>query len=1088
MFRQLLLATAGVCAIAGGAAAQDQTLLLRQPAVSGDTLVFTYGGDLWTSRLSGAAPRRLTTHDGDEHDPQISPDGAQVAFTADHQGNTDVYVLPLSGGQPERLTFHPGEDEVLGWTPDGRILFSSRRETNHGRSGQLWSIAPGEGYPVKEMEARVYRGDMAADGTLAYLPNRVAYNALYGGRAGWRLYRGGASGTIAILDSDRTEVEWIESDRLNDINPIWAGDTLYLLSDRDGESLALYRYDRADGEMTQVHSEAPWDIRWADTDGATIVFEAGGQLKRFDIATGSVSQIPISIEPDSPQLAERWVDASSTVTHAAISPTGQRALLTARGEVFTVPLDEGSTRNLTTTDGVREYTALWSPEGEEIAYISDEGGVQSLRIVDQRGFDEPRELELGGDEEAFYFLEHWAPGGRHLVYTDNHLNLWTADLETGRSTRVATMARRDQVELDVSPDGRWLAYTLEQPNFLRDLVLYDLETGRSTTVSDGMADTASPAFSRDGAYLYFAASTNVGPVQVGLNMNSREKPNRYGLYALVLSADGTSPVLPGAGDETGGEQDDEASDGDGDVTVRVDLDGLFERKVALPVSENAYDSLAAGEDGALYYIERAQPGAENTPPGGDPQSRNRLMRFDFEEREADEIAEGVTGLVLAADGEHALVDYAEGPWRHGALGESLDLEPLDTSGLRLRIDPQAEWRQIFDEVWRMERAYFYDADLQGLDWDGVRERYEPLLDHVARREDLNGLLAEMIGEMQAGHNNVGGGDGHSEPGVPTGLLGADLSMASNRYRIDRIYSGESWTPFAAGPLAQPGLDVDEGDFILAIDGRELTAADNLFVHLQNKAGDQVTLTVADDARGTGRRDVVVEPVSNEGALRQWGWIEENRRQVDAATGGRVGYVYLPNTAGAGYDFFNRMYYAQANRDALIFDERSNSGGQAADYITDVLSPFHLSGWRDRDGMAYNTPNQAHYGPKAMLIDQDAGSGGDYLPYAFRRREIGPLIGTRTWGGLIGISANPPLIDGGSLSVPYFRFYTPEGAWTVENEGVAPDIEVLLDPVAYNAGRDTQLEAAIERLEAMMAESGRAAVPLTMPEPPEAPGL
>jgi tricorn protease len=1082
------VAAAALGFAASAASAQDdQTLMLRMPAVHGDTLVFVYAGDLWRAGLDGANPVRLTSHAADERGPHISPDGTMVAFTADYEDNQDVYVMPITGGQPERLTWHPGNDQVTGWSADGRVLFASRREVNHGRSDQLWSIAPGEGYPRKEMEARFVVGDMHADGRLAYHPTRLGHAFFSDGGAGWRIHRGGATGTIRILSADRQSSTLLESDRINEFYPIWVGEQVYFLSDVDGEQLALYRYDPATGERTRLHDEAPWDIRWMDSDGQTLVFEAGGRLKRYDIATGQVSEIRVSLTADLPQLAPRWENAATTIQSAALSPTGQRALITARGEVFSAPLDEGSTRNISNTSGVREYTALWSPDGDQIAYVTDDGGPQRLTLIDQRGFETPRSLPLGGEPGAFHFLEAWAPETDRIIYTDNLLNLYVANLETGRSERIATEVRRAGYDIAVSPDGRWLAYTLEQANFLRDLVLRNLEDGTEITVSDGMADIGSPVFSRDGAYLYFAASTNVGPQQVGLNMQTRERPARYGIYAAVLAADGRSPLLPETGDETGesASDDESGSDADAAAVTRVDAAGLRERIVALPVAERNYGNLGVDSDGGLLFIDYAQPGAENTPPGVSTNTQNRLMRFDFEEKEAGELASGINQFILSQDGGTLFADRVQGGWAHSETGESLDFEALDTSGMRLRVDPRAEWAHIFDEVWRMEAAYFYDPDLHGLDWQGVRERYEPLLAHVGRREDLNALLVEMIGEFQVGHNRTGGGDIHREQGVPAGLLGADFTVENGRYRIARIYSGESWNPFLSGPLAAPGLGVSEGDYILAINGQPLTASDNIHALLQGTEGAQTTLTVADNARGRNAQDVVVEPVGNETALRLWGWIEENRAAVDAATDGRVGYVYLPNTAGAGYDFFNRMYYAQANKQALIFDERSNGGGQAADYITDVLSPFHLAGWLGRGNqLPYNTPFGAHYGPKAMLIDQDAGSGGDFLPYSFRRREIGPLIGTRTWGGLIGISANPGLIDGGSLVVPFFRFYTPDGEWRVENEGVAPDIEVHLDPVATNAGRDNQLERAIAELEQMMATQTTPSVPLTAPAAPD----
>lgn len=1081
-----LAATTCLLALTSGASAQeDQSLLLRMPAVSADQIVFVYAGDLWRASLDGSDPTRLTSHPADERAPHISPDGRLIAFTASYEGNQDVYVMPMTGGQPERMTWHPGDDTVTGWSADGRVLFASSRERNHGRSAQLWSIAPGEGYPTREMDARFVIGDMNEDGRLAYHPTRTAHSFFSDGGSGWRIHRGGSTGTIRILSADQTQSTLLESDRVNEYYPVWAGDLLYFLSDEDDRALALYSFDPATGERTRLHSEAPWDIRWMDADDGVIVFEAGGRLKRFDIATGQVSEIRVSLTADLPQLAPRWENAASTIQSATLSPTGQRALITARGDVFSVPLDEGSTRNVSDTSGVREYTALWSPDGERLAYISDEGGRQSLKISDQRGLDTPRTINLTGDDGSFFFLEDWAPETNRIFYSDNQLNLYQLNVATGQSIQIAKETRRTGFSLAISPDGRWLAYTLEQANFLRDLVLRNIQTGEQFTVTDGMADVGEPVFSRDGAYLYFAASTNVGPQQVGLNMQTRERPSRYGLYAAVLAADGHSPLLPGSGDEnTSNDTSDGEEDQSDTPTTRVDRDGLVDRIVALPVSERAYRNLAVDESGALLYIDAVQPGAENSAPGNRANDGNALMRFDFEEKTASELTTGVTQFILSADGSTLLLQNAEGAWTTSETGESVELKPLDTSGMRIRINPREEWAHIFDEVWRMEASYFYDTELHGLDWQAVRERYEPLLPHVGRREDLNFLLVEMIGEFQVGHNRTGGGDVHEESRVSPGLLGADYVVENDRYRLRRLYSGESWNPYLVGPLTQPGLDIEAGDFILAVNGRELTASDNIHAELQGLSGHQVTLQIADTAAGGNARDVIVEPVDTERALRLWGWIEENRAAVHAATDGRVGYVYLPNTAGAGYDFFNRMYYAQANRQAIIFDERSNGGGQAADYITDVLSPFHLGGWLGRgNDIPYNTPFAAHYGPKVMLIDQDAGSGGDFLPYSFRRREIGPLIGTRTWGGLIGISANPSLIDGGNLVVPYFRFYTPDGEWRIENEGVAPDIEVQLDPVLTNAGRDSQLERALSEIEALMDAQTEPSVPLTAPAPP-----
>lgn len=1086
------LAVAGAAAPAGHAATQSppgEALLLRQPAINARHLVFVRAGDLWIADRNGGEARRLTAHPAEENFPFLSPDGRFVAFVGHYNRNQDVYIIPVEGGQPRRLTFHPGADIVQGWTPDGRVLFSSAREVNGGRSAQLWSIAPDEAYPRKEMEARFAFGALKADGrTLAYIPFGPAYNALYSGSSGWRQHRGGTTPSINILDLKAQSLVRVPGERVNDLNPMWVGDDLYFLSDRDGVSLALHRFDAASGQVVKVASAAPWDIRWASAADGAIVFEAGGRLQEFNVTSGKVRAIPIYIAQDAAQLAPRWVDAGQGPGGASLSPTGARALFDRRGEVFTVPTGkEGSARNLTST-AEREYTPLWSPSGEQIAYISEAGGVQKLHVRDQRGLAAPRVLPLGEDPAAFYELRAWAPGGKRILYTDSRLNLFAIDLASGRSSKLDQHARWSDTALAVSPDGVWAAYTHAGPSGVTNLMLQNLETGRKLQASNGFAFVSEVVFSRDGKHLYFTASTNIGPSVFGLNMASSERPRRFGLYALTLAAAGKSPFLRAAGDEPKQDKEKPAEEGkkaakpeeNRSATV-VDGEGLLSRISAFPVAERNYDTLMVGEDGALYFLDRPQPGASNDPPRARPGAETSLLRYDFTKREVQSVLSGVSGVSMSADGKMLLLQREGAAWSTAKAGETLKLEPLALAGVRLRIDPRKEWAQIFDEVWRMERAYFYDRKLHGLDWAAVRARYEPLLAHVMRREDLNALLSEMIGELQVGHNRINGGDVHEEARAPVGLLGADYRIEQGRYRFARIYTGESWNPFLEAPLAKPGVSVKAGDFLIAVNGRELTGADNIHEALQGTVGQQTTLLVNDRPVREGAREAVVEPIDNENALRLWDWVETNRRTVEAQSGGRVGYVYLPNTAEAGFSFFNRMYFAQSDRDGFIFDERANGGGQAADYIVDVLSAGDLGGWRYPEGLPFSTPTAYNPGPKVMLIDQDAGSGGDFLPYAFKRRGIGPLIGKRTWGGLIGISTNPGLVDGGSLTVPYFRFFTPEGEWRIENEGTAPDIDVDLDPIAANQGRDTQLERAIG--EVMRSLAGKGPQTRALPPPP-----
>jgi len=1045
-------------------AAQEQTLMLGQPDISATHVAFIYAGDIWIADPDGNNPRRLTSHPANEGNIKFSPDGKLLAFTANFDGNDDVYVVSVVGGQPKRLTFHPSRDRVTGWTPDGSaVTFSSNRETTFGRSGQIYHVPLSGGLPAKQMEARFFNGSWSPDGMkLAYTPNGPAYNGLYGGSSGWRQYRGGATPSINIMTTANQTLEYIPGDRVNDLNPMWVNGNIWFISDRDNQSLNLFRYDPATKAITQHTQEGPWDVRWAGAHGTHIVFEAGGRLKRLDTTTGIVSKINISIRPDLEQVRPKWKDVSKQVERVGLSPSGKRAVLTARGEVFTVPLDAGSTRNLTGTDGVREFDALWSPDGDTIAYIDDKDGVYSLVIRDQRGEKTSRKLALGQkNAKAFYTLLNWGGAGKHIVYQDNHLNLYAIKISNGTRVKIATNTFRAGFATALSPDGAWLAYTLEQANFLADLMVYNFNSGQSTKVSDGMSDIGSPTFSPDGKTLYFTASTNSGPAQAGLDMASQERPYRAGIYGLVLSAKDRSPLLPETGDEEAKKEEKSKEDDNKKIVTKIDLDGVGDRIVALPLPERNYDTLNVSEKGALYYIERTQPGITNEPQGSNPQAANELKRFDFEELESKTMASEIATYAMSADGKHLIIQKVNNSIVTAEAGKELKPKPLKLGGVRAFIDPRHEWAQIFEEVWRMERDFFYDPNLHGLNWQAVHDRYKPLLAHVGRREDLTRLLTEMIGEMQVGHNRTGGGDVHSESRTNTGLLGANLRVENDRYRIKKIFTGESWNPFLLAPLAAPGLGVKEGDYILALNGRTLTGKDNIFSMLEGSADTQLSLRISTTGAEADARDIIVKPTGSERQLRHWAWVEGNRKWVDEQSGGKVGYVYIPNTAGGGFTYFNRMMFAQSDREAMIFDERSNGGGQAANYIIDVLRRVYLSGWKDRGGKVYNTPGGAVYGPKVMLIDQDAGSGGDYMPYAFRHTGIGKLIGTRTWGGLIGISANPRLIDGGFLTVPYFRFFDPDGNWTIENEGVAPDIRVELDPAVFNQGRDTQLERALQ---------------------------
>ena len=1055
------------------------TRLLRQPAVSKDHLAFVYGGDIWLSDRNGQHPIRLTTHPATEIEPHFSPDGNWVAFSAGYDNNIDVYVVPVQGGQPRRLTWHPSPDIVTGWSTDSkRVLFVSDREVANSRSGQLYEVPLEGGYERKIMQAVAVEGAWSPDGKrLAYRP----YIQAYSGTSGWRQHRGGDTPPLWIIDPASGALEKIPHVNASDKNPMWIGDDVAFISDRNDGAANLFLYDGHTHAVRQLTHETAWDVRNAGAYGHTIVFETGGLLKSLDLDSGQIQPITIRLAIQAPDARPQWKDAVKNITNADLSLTGKRVLMTARGDVFSVPVKDGPVRNLTTTSGVRESDAYWSHDGQQVAYLSDEGGIQSLVIRDALGQQKPAHHALTSARDAgnanYFTLLGWSPDERRIVFQDNHLHLYAIDVKSDAVTLIDTSKRRNTYAAVFSPDGQWLAYTVVGDNYFTQVRLFSFATGRATDLADRFIQTDTPVFGGDNL-LYFTASIDSGPSRSGLDMSTQERPIRKAIYAAVLAADGHSPLPPKSDDEelpgkgkppVPGVAAERAArgtvdHGSAEPTVpalkptRVDLEGLQQRFVPIPVAERNYTNLIVAADGALFYLSRKQPGSSLEPPSPIRGADADLYRYNFEDRSEKLLKSAVVDLRASGDRKKVLVVLGDNKLEIADANERFETKPIELSGLRMLVDPRQEWHQIFDEAWRMERAYFYDPNMHGLDWRAVRARYEPLLEYVQRREDLNDLLVEMIGEMQVGHNRVGGGDLYHDRPEAIGLLGADFRIEKGLYRVQKIYHGDRWNPFVVSPLTAPGVNIAEGDYILAINGHRLDATINIFSLLQNTAEKQVALTTS---RPTGEeRTVTVIPIGSEAPLRQWDWVARNQEYVERKSGGKVAYVYLPDTADNGYTYFNRMFFAQADHEAVIVDDRRNGGGQAANYILDVLSRKYLSGWKDRDGLVFNTPAGAIYGPKVMLIDQDAGSGGDYLPFTFRSLGLGKLIGTRTWGGLIGISTNPPLIDGGFLSVPYFRMYTPAGEWHVENEGVTPDMDVQLDPATVNAGNDNQLDAAI----------------------------
>ncbi len=1048
-----LLALALPCLAALPAAAQ--TRLLRYPDVSDTKIVFSYGGDLWIVDREGGDARRLTSNIGREASARFSPDGSLVAFSAEYDGNIDVYVVPAAGGEPRRLTWHPSNDFACGWTPDGSsVLFASGRASAPIPYPKFWTVPLTGGLPAAMPMPRAWTGSLSPDG------GRIAYEPIQSWESEWRNYRGGQNRPIWVLDLDTLALEKLPWEDSNDQQPVWLGDTIYFLSDRDW-AVNVWAYDTGTAELRQLTRFKEFDTKSLEGGAGWLVFENGGYIHRLDTATGETRQVPITVRGDFSWARPHWEDVGEDLREPALSPTGKRAIFEARGEIFTVPAEKGDARNLTSSSGAADRAPAWSPDGELVSWFSDASGEYQLVIADQKGEDR-RVIELA--DPTFFYTPVWSPDSKHLSFGDADRNLWLVEVETGERSRIddegyAVPGRT--IYPAWSPDSRWVAYTKRLDNQYNAIYVYDVEDGSRHAVTDGLSDSRSPAWDAGGKYLYFLSSTDFG-LNVGwLDMTRYEHEVNSTIYAAVLAAGEPSPLEPESDEEEvdgddGSEDGEESEDDEGDETpeVVIDFDGLEGRIVALGVPEGEYVGLMPAGEGVLFYGESLAD-----DPGFD------LHRYTLEDRESEPFLTGIVDAVVSADGEKLLYGTPDDSWGIVETGGEAEVGDgaLDTAGLRMKVDPAAEWRQIFREAWRYQRDYFYVDNVHGLDLDEVWEKYSPWLEHVRHRTDLTHLLDILGGETSIGHSFTFGGDTPDVEEVPVGLLGADFEVARGRYRIARIYRGESWNPELRAPLSGPGIDVFEGDFLLAVDGVELTAGDNPYSLFDRTADRQTVLTLNAEPTFDGAREVTVVPLASEARLRQREWVDANRRKVDELSDGRLAYAWLPNTATAGYAAFNRYYFAQQDKQGAVIDERFNGGGSAADYIVDQLARPLMGYFNNPLGekKPFTLPGAGLFGPKVMIINDAAGSGGDLLPYMFRLREIGPLVGTRTWGGLVGIWDVPQLVDGGAITAPRGGFFDLDGEWAVENEGVAPDVEVEQLPAEVAAGRDPQLEKAVE---------------------------
>ncbi|HXC31343.1 MAG TPA: PDZ domain-containing protein [Verrucomicrobiae bacterium] len=1080
------LATAAI-QLSAQQAQQSAPLLMQSPTLSRTQIAFAYGGEIWIVDRNGGDAKRLVTGSGIESGPVFSPDGTMVAYTGDYDGNEDVYVVPASGGEPRRVTYHPATDVAVGWSPDGKnILFRSTRNS-FSRFERLFTVPLEGGFPRELPLPMGVEGSFSPDAShLAYVPR---WNRRLGAVPAYiavKHYRGGLTSPLWIANLADSSIVQVPRENCNDFNPMWIGDKVYFLSDRQ-DVVSLFAYDTKTKEVKEVLKNDGLDIKSAAAGPGAIVYEQLGSLHVFDVATGTSKKVEVRVSGDLPQVRPHFEKVGEHIAHYGISPTGQRAVFEAHGEILTVPAEKGDIRNITRSPSVADRDPSWSPDGKSIAYFSDESGEYALHIAGQDGLAPVQKIDLG-KPPSFFYLPAWSPDSKKIAYSDKRLNLWYVDLDHPAPVKVDTdLFDSPLYEYDVawSPDGQWLAYTKQLQNHMHAVFVYSLENKKATQFTDGMSDALYPNFDKSGKYLYFTASTNLGLTTGWLDMTNENHPVTRAVYVAVLRKDLPSPVAPESDDEKASTKDDNKPDAGGGadaadkdknqdksgdkisgnagtekekkepVKVAIDFDNLSQRILALPIAEGNYFGMGAGKEGVLYLVQGPAVDA------GGPAAL-AVQRFDMKTRKTEKIADGVRAVALSDNGEKILYRQGENWFITAAEKEVKGGDgKLKTEDMEVYVDPRAEWQQMYNEVWRIERDFFYDPHFHGLNLAAAEKFYQPYLAGITGRADLDYLFADMLSNLNVLHMYVNGGAMPEVKSVKVGLLGADYKLENGRYRFARIFNGENWNPQLHAPLTQPGVNVKEGEYLLAVNGRELHTGDEIYSFFQETAGKQVVLKVGPNADGSGSRDVTVVPVDNEAALRNLAWIEGNRRKVDEMSGGKLAYVWLPNTAQAGYTNFNRYYFAQVGKSGAILDERYNGGGQLADYIIDYLKRPTESFVMTREGETYAEPQEAIEGPKVMIINEFAGSGGDAMPWYFRKAGIGPLVGMRTWGGLVGIGGYPELMDGGSVTAPRWAIYGTKGQWEIENHGIEPDVQVDLDPKLVREGHDPQLEKAVE---------------------------
>jgi tricorn protease len=1032
------------------------TRLMTQPAISKDKIAFIYAEDLWVANRDGSNPIRLTIDEGIESNPKFSPDGSKIAFSAEYDGNVDVFIVDANGGVPKRLTWNPNYDRVRGFDASGEnVLFSSRRNSHVYRYRQLYLVNINGG-PVTELPVPTAH-------YAAYSPDNkhIAYTPFPNAHEQWKNYRGGRQARIWVYNTDTHEVAEIPKPTAgsNDTNPQWIGNTVYFRSDRNGE-FNIYSYNIDSKELKQHTNFEKFPVLNMTAGSSDLIYEQEGYLHIFDPTQNKSTKLTIGIATDLLEMRPRFVTGRNYIRSMSISPTGKRMVADFRGEIVTLPVKKGDINNITETTDVHEKYPKWSPNGKHIAYFSDASGEYELHLKNVQD-NSVQKVTLNGS--GFYAFIHWSHDGKKICFNDNARNLYMLDVASKKITKVATDmlygigAFRDLFN-SWSHDSKWITYTKVTNTYFKKAYIYSVEENKSYMISDGLSNISEVIFDPSGKYIYMTASTDAGPVVNWFDQSNTDSEETNRIYVMTLQKETVSPLAKKndeeaiVAEEESSKDDKKDSEEEKEEKFIIDIDGIQTRVVAIPIGSGNYYNLASVKEGELLYISQR--------PGQGYYSPNPVKKYSLAEQKESDITEAIRFEITG--NKKKVMYYTGDRYTVADVGAKPDNSRVNISAIRVKIDPPKEWRNVFNEAWRVNRDYFYDPNMHGLDWKKIKKKYEPFLADVTTQNDLYRVMKWMFSELGVGHHRFNNSRDrlHDAPYVSGGLLGADYELKNNRYQITKIYKGSNWTPSLRAPLMEPGVNVNEGDYIIEVNGEEVTAADNIYKYFENTAGKIVNITVSANANGSNARTVKVVPIYDEVALRNLSWVEGNIKKVDEATNGQVAYVYVPDTAYEGHQYFKRYFYPQTDKKAIIVDERFNGGGLLADYYLDILNRKKLSSWNFRHGKDLHTPSASIDGPNVLIVNESAGSGGDYFPWAFRKMNLGTIVGKRTWGGLVGILGFPELLDGDVVMAPNIAFWDKDG-FGVENVGVAPDVEVEQFPKDIIAGRDPQLEKAIE---------------------------